>query len=379
MILEKVFLCNFRTYPSLLLEPRPGLNIFHGPNASGKTNLIEAIHVLATGRSPRAFFDHEMIGFGADAFHVKGLVRAPAGLLTLEVTCGTDKGKAVRINGNPAPSLHALAGRFPAVYFSPDEIATVGGPPARRRVFLDQLLCQAIPTYAHHLDRYRTALEQYNATLRDFRAGRSSDALLPIWEEQLAAHGGELLARRLVAVAALDALFRDAFRELYGGDAVNLAYRPAGEGLPPPPGNPPAASAWIAAALAAGRAAAMDRGFPQAGPHRDDLSVQVEGMDARHFASQGQRRALTLALKLAAAGWIESTLGAKPVLLLDDVFSELDGERRERLITLLDGGYQVFATCTGPEGVQEILPAQGSYYSVRRGVILPVQAQPDRE
>lgn len=379
MILEKVLLRNFRTYSNLRLEPRPGLNVLHGPNASGKTNFLEAIHVAATGRSPRAFQDHEMIAFGEDAFLIRAQVRAPAGLQTLEVTYGADKGKAVRINGNPPPSLHALAGRLPVVFFSPDEIATIGGPPARRRTFVDQLLCQGIPTYTHHLERYRAVLEQYNVTLRDFRAGRSSDALLPIWEEQLASHGGELLARRLVAVSELNTLFESAFRHLYGSGGVRLVYRPAGEGDPPPPGNPPAASAWIGAALGAGRVAALDRGFPLAGPHRDDLSVEIEGMDARHFASQGQRRALTLALKLAAAGWLEGSAGAKPVLLLDDVFSELDGERRERLLALLGGGYQVFATCTGPEGVQEIMPAQGSYYSVGRGVIFPVQVNPGRE
>lgn len=373
MILEKIFLYNFRTYPNLVLEPAPGLNIFHGPNASGKTNLLEALHVLSTGRSPRAFHDQEMTRFESDGFYIKGLVQAPASQLTLEVAYGADKGKVVRVNGNPAPSLSALAGRFPVVYFSPDEIVAVSGPPARRRAFLDQLLCQAIPTYAHHFDRYRAALEQHNAALRDFRSGRSSDALLPVWEEQLAAHGGELLARRLALVADLNAFFREAFRRLDGGDAVSLVYRTAGEEPLPAAGDAAAATKWITAALSGGRAAAIERGHALAGPHRDDLSVEIQGLDARHFASQGQRRSLTLALKLAAAEWIEGAVGAKPVLLLDDVFSELDADRRERLLGMVARRHQVFITCTGPEAVQEIPAEQGRFFSVRRGEAIPVR------
>lgn len=372
MILEKIFLYNFRTYENLVLEPGPGLNVFHGPNGSGKTNLLEAIHVLSSGRSPRAFYDHEMARFGADGFHIKGLVTAPAGQATLEVYWGADRGKVIRVNGSPVPSLSALAGRFPVVYFSPDEIVAVSGPPARRRAFLDQLLCQAIPIYAHHLDRYRAALEQHNASLRDFRTGRTSDALLPVWEEQLAVHGGELLSRRCAVVADLNTLFREVFQRLHGSDAVDLAYSSPGEEPPPAACDAAAASAWLAAALAASRAAAIDRGYTLIGPHRDDLSVQIETLDARHFASQGQRRALTLALKLAAAEWIEGAAGARPVLLLDDVFSELDAERRGRLLSMVALRHQVFVTCTGPEAVQEITSAQGSFFSVRRGEILPV-------
>lgn len=373
-MIEKLFLYNFRTYANLVLEPCPGLNVFHGPNASGKTNLLEAVHVLSTGRSPRAFYDHEMTRFEADGFFIKGLVTTPAGQLTLEVAYAADRGKAVRVNGNPAPSLSALSGRFPVVYFSPDEIVSVSGPPARRRAFLDQLLSHVVPIYAYHLERYRGALEQHNAAVRDVRAGRSSDALLPVWEEQLAEHGGELLARRVAAVAELNTLFREAFLRLHGSDPVNLGYRPAGEEPVLAAGDPAAATTWLAAALAGGRAAAIDRGYILVGPHRDDLSLQIEGLDARHFASQGQRRALTLALKLAAAEWIEGAVGARPVLLLDDVFSELDAERRARLLAMVAQRHQVFITCTGPEAVQEIPSAQGSFFSVKRGEILPVYA-----
>ncbi len=367
-LLKKLQVHNFRTYQALSLDLPPGLSVFFGANGAGKTNLLEAVHVLAVGRSPRALREEELVRFGSPGYHLRGLALRSHADALVEVAYDRERGKTVRVNGHPSPALSALAGLLPVVFFAPDDLVLISGSPARRRSFLDHLLCQLEPSYAYHLDRYRDVLQQRNATLRDARLGRTSDALLPVWDEQLVLHGAALLASRLRLIEGLRPLLRDEYRALSGDEDVGLAYAPAAAAEAPP--DPGATSAWLERLLAAVRPLERERGHTLVGPHRDDLLLTLGGLEARTFASQGQRRCLALALKLAAGRMMLSYLQMRPLLLLDDVFSELDAVRRQRLAERVAGEGQVLLTCSDPGSLKEITARKAEFFHVRKGEIV---------
>lgn len=370
-MLTTLILKDFRSYARLALEIGAGFNVFTGSNAAGKTNLLEAIAVLSTGRSPRATLDADLVRFGETSYCLKGRITLPEAVHTLEVAYTLDHGKTARLNGHPLSTLSSLARKLPSLFFSPEEIALVGGPPIRRRAFLDQLLTQIQPTYAFHLERYRDAVVQRNAALRDLRLGRTSDALLPVWDEQMVIHGAEILSRRLACLAELQPEFAREYGELSGGETAEVAYDPDGAGGDDPPLRAAGGTRqWLLDRIAARRREERERGHTLVGPHRDDLSIRINGLSARTYASQGQKRSLALALKLAAAVLTERHLGVRPVLLLDDVLSELDAARRARLLALGGQGFQVLLTGTDVEPVKEILRGEGRFFHVRPGEVL---------
>lgn len=373
MHLARLYLRDFRGYRSCEISLTPGINVFLGHNAAGKTNLLEAVHLLATGRSPRTPRDKEMVAFGATSFYLKGLVERQPAPLTIELAFDAEKGKAARVNGQAVTTLADLAARMPCVYFSPDELRVVSGGPAWRRAFLDGILCQASPAYAHHLEWFRRSLEQRNALLREARAGRTSIQLLEAWDEELALYGGELLARRAGALATLSPRFLTAYDRLGAGEGAALAYRPALTGC--------AVEELVTAAGAAARyqsnleerrADDVARAFTSAGPHRDDFVLELDGLEARAYASQGQRRSLVLALLFAAAGYLEEAAGVRPLLLLDDVLSELDAGRRQHLLEAAAAGHQALVTAASPDGMQEFSALGGNCYQIKRGEVTPL-------
>lgn len=362
---------DFRTYRHLSLTLGGGLNVFYGANATGKTNLLEAVAFLATGRSPRTFRDAETVLFGQSSFRLWGAGQRSQRSFTVEVTLDLAKGKSVSVNGRILGRLSSLSRVFPLVYFSPDEVHLINGPPGRRRVFLDQLLCQIEPAYAHYLERFRHVLEQRNALLKEVKIGRSSKDLIPIWDAQFSSYGGEVIARRGAAVLALKEALREEYAHLSPEEAPEIGYRPSLPAGVPTLLTKEDASALLAETLVANRTVEVLRGFTLAGPHLDDLAIALDGREARAYASQGQRRSLLLALKLAAARLIERATGQKPVLLLDDILSELDETHRKRLVTLFAGGSQTLLTCTDPGELQEITPERGNLFLVRKGEVLP--------
>lgn len=333
-----------------------------GPNGAGKTNVLEALYYLALARSPRTARDGDLLHVGSDAFHI----RAEVGGKLIEARYSGNRGKGFSVNGTPCGRLADLYGHLTAVFFSPDDLWLAKGSPSVRRRLLDGLLLQARPVYAATLAGYEDALAQRNALLREVRARRGSPALLEIWDEPLVEYGVGLARRRAGAVEVVGAAASDAYARLAPGEVLTCRYA-SGIG-----------AGWSAeeyrAALAAARREEMERGYTLVGPHRDDLVLEVDGKPLRGFASQGQQRTAVLALRLAERTALRRATGREPVLLLDDVLSELDEARRRALGRLVIGGGQVFLTATDAEGLPETVRRNGRAFRVGAGRVEPLAA-----
>lgn len=366
----RVLLRDFRSYPGLDLALGPGLNVFLGPNGSGKTNLLEAVTYVSLGRSPRTTRDADLIRDGATGFEVEvEYHRATAGTDSTTpssragVRFAAHRGRRAVIDGRIAQNLSDIYGRVPSVFFSPDDLWLLKGPPSGRRHLLDRLLAQSSPLYADAVLRYRHALSQRNAALHEVRARRASEDMLAIWEPLLLQYGTEIFTRRAAAVAALAPLATEAYRRLSGGaEVLECRYVP---GLPAPDA---AAADWrerFCAALEARRRTDVALAGTSAGPQRDDVEVLLAGRAASRFASQGQQRSAVLALKFAERAHLRRQTGCWPVLLVDDVLSELDPRRRRALAEVLCGEGQVFLTSTDPGPLDGLVP--GNRYRVEAG------------
>ncbi len=335
----------FRNHQDTRLELGPGLTVVVGRNGQGKTNLLEAIATLALTRSPRAGSLAECIAWGAPAARVTGWTDGGAG--PLEVDCRLDRlpsspERAVRrycVNGTTR-SARAVLGLVPVVLFWPEDLALVKGPPEGRRRLLDVVLSQAHPAYAETALRYRRALEQRNALLRGSGAAGLAPRPLAVWTAALIDHGAPVMAARAALVGTMQPLVAAAAMELGEPTAIAIRYRPGlpTQGVPPEAlADPSTAAHVLGAALQAAAEEERLRGITVCGPHRDDLILDLDGRSARAFASQGQQRGIVLAVKAAEVRVIRERLGTTPVVLLDDVFSELDPLRQERLSALLAG------------------------------------------
>lgn len=337
MFLERLALRNFRNYAELAVAFAPGLNVITGDNAQGKTNLLEAIYWLLRAVPLRPVADRDLILWGETAARAEGFIRTACGARGIVVAIGPD-GKRITAGGVPARrrELVEFAG---VVTFTPDDLWLVKGSARERRRYLDREVAAFVPAYGDDLARYRRALAQRNAALR--AADRSA---AEVWTEKLVAYGARVLSARLKFLACLVPVARELFAR-WDGAELNVRYR----SITPLGGSDPASLAEaLRAALAKNAAREMELGQTLAGPHRDDLMLEVGGRPAGTAASQGQQRSLVLALKLAQVRLWQKQTGESPVMLLDDVFSELDGTRRARLLAPLDAGLQMFVTATQP-------------------------------
>lgn len=400
MQLTHLALTNFRNYTRLELNLAERLTVFQGSNAQGKTNLLEAIHLLATGRSPRAAAERELINWLAlesplPYARLVGQIGAGRDAQQLELVLelarngaaggnGPVVRKQVRINGAPKRGLD-LIGHLRVVLFLPEDVSLVAGAPAERRRYLDIALCQIDPAYCRGLAEYNKGLAQRNALLKRLRDEGGDVRQLDFWDEQLAGHGGTLLHRRATAVQALDRSAAERQRDLTGGaERLRLSYLPS-----PDPGRLLAnrlEASEVAAAYAetsrnriAERLAAQLRathhrdiasGTSLLGPHRDDLAFSVEARDLRAFGSRGQQRTAALALKLAEVQMMREVTGDSPLLLLDDVMSELDELRRRTLLDALAGVNQALVTTTDWADFTPELLAQAQRLQVTAGRVL---------
>jgi len=347
MRLTQLSLFNFRNYVRLALDLPAGVTVLLGDNAQGKTNLLEAVYYLATSRSPQAGSDREIVNWLATESEplpyarLVGRVSRDSGNLTIEITL-TQQGEAegryrkqIRLNGVPHRAMDLL-GNLNVVLFLPEDIALVSGAPGGRRHYLDATLCQIDPGYCRALSRYNQILTQRNALLRDLRERGGDVAQLAFWDEQLVEHGAHLVTRRRQCLDDLDGLVRQVHAELTdGAERLRLDYLPSLN-----LDNEETVAQAFVSQLRSLRTREIAAGVTLTGPHRDDLAFIIDGMNAGVYASRGQQRTVALALKLAEVTLMFQATGERPVLLLDDVLSELDAHRRSFLLRVLDDGPQ---------------------------------------
>ena len=356
-VIERLSLTDFRNYARTELRPSPGFNIVSGSNAQGKTNLLEAIHLVSTGRLLRGVRDARAIRNEANMAVVAAELSKTG--TTIRVELQRRSKRRAMLNGASLARPSDLLGRVPTVSFSSLDLLVVRGEPSDRRHFLDSELAQIYPAYLRHLSVYRRAKEQRNALLKAAQDSFQADELFEVWEGQLAEHGMELRSFRRRWVDSLSPLAAEAHAALGGGELLALSYVcKGGDGDD------------LVASLSQTRANDVLRGFTTVGPHRDDVQIDVAGLDARHYGSQGQQRTAVIALKLAVMRSATEVLGHPPVLLLDDVFSDLDKSRRASLVgRAIDQGGQVFLTCTESEQAGVELFGRSKVFRVVSGTV----------
>jgi DNA replication and repair protein RecF len=392
--LTRLALTDFRSYPELSIELSPGVTTFSGPNGEGKTNLVEAIGYLATLGSHRVASDAPLVRRGAERAVIRGAVTGVQGSSLLEIELNPGRPNRVRLNRAPMTRPRDILGALRTVLFAPEDLALVKGDPGERRRFLDELLVATAPRYAGVRADYERVLRQRTALLKSAGAkghlrGAAREAMtatLDTWDGQLARTAAPLLAGRMRLVAALRPHVTAAYEAVSGDipaqaspQVCAMSYRSSVSGdagpadpdqLAPADAGPgddvPGLEAVMLKALAAVRASELDRGVCLVGPHRDELELAVGGLPARGYASHGESWSLALALRLASFALLRADL-EDPVLILDDVFAELDAGRRERLAALVAGAEQVLITAAVPADVPDLLA--GARFSVRGGAI----------
>lgn len=335
MIVRSLELSDYRNYESVKVLFDPGTNVIFGDNAQGKTNLLEAIYECAVARSHRGSKDREVIRFGKEEGHIRLLAEKAGRPVRIDLHLKKNKPKGAAIDGVPIRKVSELFGVLHVVFFSPEDLKIVKSSPQERRRFIDEELCQLDKVYTSDLINYNKALLQRNDLLKVPKEGKEFSALLDVWDEQLIRYGKVVMEARKGFIAELNELAADVHLELTGGkESLSLAYTPSVM-----PEN-------MEEKLFLGRDIDIRLGSTQTGPHRDDMECLVEGIDVRRFGSQGQQRTAALALKLAEIELVRRKIHDTPILLLDDVLSELDSSRQERLLTSLTG-VQTFLSCTG--------------------------------
>ena len=341
---------DFRNYRELDLTLSPNINVFLGENAQGKTNIAEALYYAAMGRSHRTTTDADLIAWEAPAARIELLFERFDVENTLEFRFQRGKRRLIRKNGE-ALQTKELFGTFNAVLFSPEDLFLIKGAPAERRRFLDGELSQASPAYGHELLQYTRLLMQRNNLLKKIRERRAGKDMLPLWDEQLAASAARIVEKRFLAVKKLNMLANLMQRRISAGrENLSLSYELYGS-----EGEPYSVTAelvpWYNKKLEESWELDILRGSTSVGPQRDDILLEVNGVNLRSFGSQGQQRTGVLALKLSELEFLRSETGEYPILLLDDVMSELDGTRREKLLDFI-----------GREHIQTLLTATDAAY-----------------
>ena len=386
MHLTRLSLTDFRSYQTADVVLGPGVTTFIGANGQGKTNLVEAAGYLATLASHRVTTDAPLIRQGADRAILRGLVSAAGRESLIEIEINAGRANRVRLNRSPATRPRAVIGALRCVLFAPEDIAVVKGDPDQRRRYLDDLLVATRPRYAGVRADYDRVLRQRTALLKSAKTrGGLPAGALEVWDDQLVSAGAELTAGRLRLISEIRELVGSCYSAVSGTErdtglryrmsAVAQARDDAGTGPGPGTGSvtegePDAERGKLAVllrnALAERRRAEFERAVCLVGPHRDELELMIGGLPARGYASHGESWSLALALRLAGYQLLRSG-GDDPVLMLDDVFAELDSGRRNRLAELVRGAEQVLVTAAVPQDVPDGLA--GARFSVAGGMV----------
>ncbi|MEX2080889.1 MAG: DNA replication/repair protein RecF [Dehalococcoidia bacterium] len=383
MFISRLALANYRNYARAELTLERGLNLFVGENAQGKSNLLEAIYLLSTLRSNRASTDADLVrrDILESDFPIARLlaeVDRQAGNLHLEVAVvgrSADPvhraGKRVRVNGVPKKASDAV-GQLTAVLFTTLDIEIVAGPPLLRRRYLDMMISQVDRGYLRAMQKYAKVLQQRNSLLKRIQAREAASHELSFWDQELAHSGGIIMRARSEALGhlVLQAEYQ-MHRLTEEQETLSMIYKPALGGLDELD-SPTDEVEWTARLLKAYanlRPREINAGLTLVGPHRDDVLIEINGLPADSFASRAQQRTAALSLRLAEASYLRKVLGDDPVVLLDDVFSELDARRRRGVLEYFDTFQQTIVTTADPERVREVMTKAAGRYLVRGGTV----------
>lgn len=388
MRIHRLHLSAYRNFRNLDLELAPGVSIFVGDNAQGKSNLLEAIYLLATMRGLRAETDAQMIRRESledviPAARVVAEAQTREEPLKLEVTVVARPGpqgpiatKTVKVNGVPK-RLSDAVGRLTAVLFTVEDLDLITGSPSERRRFLDVALAQVDHAYAAARSRFERVLLQRNHLLKRIREGEARPDELAFWDEELARDGGLILQRRAAALASLNAMARESHASLAPGDELSVLYQPRldGDTFDLADATVEEASAAYASALRRSLGRDVPAGMTLQGPHRDDVLITLNGLPASAYASRAQQRTIALALRLAEARLLTDRRGEPPVLLLDDILSEMDAGRRESVLASLAGTEQILITGTDWDRFTPEFRLAAEIFEIVDGSVRPLATQ----
>ena len=361
MRVDWLSLAEFRSYRQLEWSPDPGVNLLVGPNGAGKTNLLESIAYMATLKSFRGVPDSGLVGDDADSAVIRAGLSGEGRERLIEIELQRRGPRRTQVDKTSLRKTADLLGVLRVIAFLPEDLDLVKRGPAYRRDLLDDVAVQLWP--AAHLDQaeYERALRQRNAFLKQ---GQRDEVTLGVWDSRLAQAGGRVLSRRSRVIETLSAILAEAYSEIAHADIeASFVYQPSWEG---DLDNSSAAdfADRVATSLEVSRRIDYERRMTTVGPHRDEPGFSIDGHEARVHGSQGEQRTMALAVKLAAHRAVASAVGEPPILLLDDVFSELDPERANALATALPGDTQTLITSARPEDV----PVGGTTWVVPEGV-----------
>lgn len=369
MYLEKIILKNFRNYHLQEVDFSPGVNVFCGENAQGKTNLLEAIYVLGLGKSYRAFKEIELIKWNEKFFSVNGLVKNRDKNFCLDIFYEKDRKKKIKINGQEEKKISSLLGILKLVIFSPADLQLIQGSPSERRKFIDREISQISPLYYHDLQQYNRLLYQRNNQLKRLYEGNNELEVLRILDQTLVALGSRIIYKRLSCLKKLNLLAKLLHRRITAQEEnLNLVYNSSLGRLEEKSEQEIAEDFFKA--LEEKRKEEIARGSTLFGPHRDDFITLVNNYSVKNYGSQGQQRTAVLSLKLAELEFMKSESGEYPVLLLDDVMSELDAERREQLLQAVKNKIQTFITTTDLHDFSLNFLKESKVRKIKKGILL---------
>lgn len=342
MHITELKLHNFRNYERASLTLGGGITVFWGDNAQGKTNLLEAVYLCCVGRSHRTARDGELIRQGADGARVSLIAERRDGAHDVDIQLAPGAKKRLRVSGQTLARSGELMGHVSSVLFSPEDLRIVKDGPSERRRFIDMELSQIKPSYYYALQRYGRALKQRAHVLRKGELSGAMKETLDEWDELLAESGADIIVNRRAFITRLSAIAAEVHGEIAAdGTAFRIEYRTIASG----DADKPALKDALRKKLYAARNEDLRRGFTSIGPHRDELSLTLGGQDLKTFGSQGQHRTAALAMKLSELTVMREEMGEWPALLLDDVMSELDPNRRRQLLKA-QSEVQTIVTCT---------------------------------
>lgn len=366
MRIDELTLRNFRNYREQTVAFDPVCNVILGENAEGKTNLLEAVFYLSYGKSPRARRDQELIRFDAGAARLEGKISAREREFLVLVDLFRGRRRRMAVNQVPVQNAAALSEICRTVFFCPDDLYLIREGAAARRRFLDMALCQLRPRYAAALSAYHRAYEQKTRILRDSQERPDLLAALPEFSERLVRCGAVLIQYRAQYVRRLAEYAAANHAECSGGkETLELRYETVSS-VTDPAADPERIAEQLRSHMEVHREAELASRLCLSGPHKDDLAILINGQDAKAFSSQGQTRTAALAMKLAEREILKNAAGEYPILLLDDVLSELDPKRQEFVLNRIAGG-QVLITCCEDDRLPRLLG--GKVLHVRQGTI----------